>query len=102
MWRVLSPIAVVIAAAIALSNPGDAHAQILCGKRADVLTGFAKNYHEVRTAIGITDQGGLVEVLVSPTGTWTMVVTKPGGQTCIIGTGQDWFMRPAPGSQPSV
>jgi hypothetical protein len=27
-----------------------------------------------------------------------MVVTKPGGVTCVIGTGRDWFTRPVVGA----
>jgi hypothetical protein len=99
MWRVLSVATIVIAAATTSMSPASAMAQMVCGKRADVLTGFASTYHEVRSAIGVTDQGGLLEVLISPTGAWTMLVTKPGGLTCIIGTGRDWFTRPAPGSE---
>ena len=68
------------------------------GERAKVLQGFADAYKEKPSAVGITDQGALIEVLVGPTGTWTMVVTKPGGPACIVGTGHDWHMRPPPGT----
>jgi hypothetical protein len=99
MRRVFSVATIVIAAAVTSLNAASAKAQVVCGKRADVLTGFANTYHEVQSAIGIADGGGLIEVLVSPSGTWTMVVTKPGGMTCVIGTGREWFTRPAPGSE---
>lgn len=98
MLRVLSAAFVIAAAMLALSAPGSAAGQIACGERAKVLQSFADAYKEKPSAIGITDQGGLIEVLVGPTGTWTMLLTVPGGPACIIGTGQDWHMRPAPGS----
>jgi hypothetical protein len=99
MRRVLSVATFIIAAAMASLNAASATAQVVCGKRAEVLAGFAKAYHEVQSAIGIADSGGLIEVLVSPSGTWTMVVTKPGGLTCIIGSGRDWNTRPVVGTE---
>jgi len=100
MLRVFPVAALFLAAAVSAANAGSATAQIpmICGKRADILTGFASTYHEVRSAIGIADGGALIEVLVSPSGSWTMVVTKPGGVTCVIGTGRDWFTRPVVGA----
>jgi len=99
MRRVFSVATVIIAAAMISLNAASATAQVVCGKRAEILAGFAMAYHEVQSAIGITEGGGLIEVLVSPSGTWTMVVTKPGGLTCVIGTGRDWYTRPVVGSE---
>jgi len=100
MARVFQVAFLILAAAMTSLTAAGASAQVptICGKRADILTGFASTYHEVRSAIGIVDGGALIEVLVSPSGSWTMVVTKPGGVTCVIGTGRDWFTRPAAGT----
>jgi hypothetical protein len=67
---------------------------MLCGNRAEVLAQFARVFGEVPNAIGLTDQGSPLEVLVSPTGSWTMILTAPGGPTCVISTGQGWQTRP--------
>ena len=101
MSRVFPVAAIILAAAMASSNAASATAQVatICGKRADILTGFANTFHEERSAIDIVDEGSLIEVLVSPSGSWTMVVTKPGGLTCIIGSGRDWNTRPVPGTE---
>src|SRR5262249_21778932 len=99
MRRVLSVASFIIAMAMISLNAASATAQVVCGKRTEILSGFAKAYHEVEQAIGIADSGGLIEVLVSPTGTWTMIVTKPGGLTCIIGSGRDWNTRAVTGSE---
>jgi len=99
MPRVFPVAALILAAATTSLNAASAAAQVVCGKRAEILTGFASTYHEVRSAIGIADEGSLIEVLVSPSGSWTMVVTKPGGLTCIIGTGRDWNTRPVLGTE---
>jgi len=99
MVRVLSAVIAIAAAVPALSHPALAAEQLVaCGERTKILESFADAYKEKPSAVGITDQGALIEVLVGPTGTWTMVVTKPGGPACIVGTGHDWHMRPAPGT----
>jgi hypothetical protein len=33
---------------------------------------------------------GLVEVLVSPNGSWTMLLTYPSHPTCVVATGVAW------------
>ena len=38
--------------------------------------------------------GSLLEVLTSPAGSWTIIVTVPGGPTCLVSSGEGW--RDAP------
>ena len=43
----------------------------------------------------------LVEVFASNNGTsWTIVVTRPDGLSCIVAVGEDWETLPNPVSQP--
>jgi len=52
---------------------------------------LAKKYQERRVAVGVTSAGGLVEVLTSADGgTWTILVTAPNGQSCIVSAGEGW------------
>lgn len=67
-----------------------AFAQVLCAKHADLLKHLADRYGEQPHAIAFTDQGSLVEVMVSPTGSWTIVITAPGRPSCIVATGKEW------------
>lgn len=100
MWRMLSMAGFAAAVAVALSptSGNAAGSEVPCGQHNDVVASFSKSYKEEPSALGITDKGGLIEVLVSPSGTWTMLLTMPGGPACILGTGEDWNMRPAPGT----
>ena len=98
MWRLLTAAGVTAGFVAGLSTTDGIAAETACGKRTDIVTGFAKTYKEEPSAVGVTDQGALIEVLVGPTGTWTMLLTMPGGPACIIGTGEGWRMRPAPGT----
>ncbi len=65
--------------------------QVPCNKRADVLGHLAKKFHEVPVAIGVTNGGGLVEVLTTEDGsTWTIIVTLPNGISCLVAAGEGW------------
>ena len=71
--------------------PGEAAP--VCREREEALKALQRRYGEVPVAQGMDANGGLVEVLASETGsTWTIIVTRPGGQTCIVGFGRDWVM----------
>ena len=67
-----------------------AFAQALCAKHADLLKHLATRYGETPHSIALTDGGSLIEVVVSPAGTWTILVTQPTGPSCIVATGKQW------------
>lgn len=55
-----------------------------------MLALLAGKYDEVPSAIGIASGGGLVEVLTSDSGSWTIIVTSPHGQSCVVAAGEAW------------
>lgn len=68
-----------------------AHAATFCAPHDDVLALFAKKYQERPIALGVTNGGGLIEVLSTlDGGTWTILVTTPGGRTCVVSAGEGW------------
>lgn len=71
-----------------------AQAQSACGERTKFIETLAKNYQESPSAFGIAGQRNLVELFVSKTGTWTMLVTHPTGMSCIVAAGQSWEQFP--------
>jgi len=76
---------------------------MVCGPRAGVIAGLAKMYKEVPAAIGLAANGSVVEHLLAPDGSWTIIMTMPGRLTCIVATGDRWetrTVRPV-GEQPS-
>jgi len=87
MWR-RGLILVTILSAFLYGTP--ALAELYCARHADLLTQLATRFGETPHSIGFTDQGALLEVLVSPTGSWTIIVTAPTGPSCIVATGKEW------------
>lgn len=68
-----------------------------CGRRADVLKELADRYREAPVAVGLASNGGLLEVLTSSGGTtWTIIVTTPGGVSCLIAAGENWQQQSVP------
>ncbi len=64
-------------------------AQMLCVERVDMLNRLASEYGEELIEVKTMEEHGLLEVLKSPTkGTWTLLLTKPGGISCVLATGK--------------
>lgn len=82
----------LVSAAILCAGP--AGAQTVCGGHAKFTETLAQKYEEMPSAYGIVGQRNLVELFVSKTGTWTMLVTRPDGTSCVLATGQSWEQVP--------
>ncbi len=80
-----------------------ATAQTVCGERAEILDRLEQQFAETPRAIGLTEDGALVEVMVSPTGGWTILVTYPKRPSCVVATGKGWenLLVPVPAGQPA-
>ncbi len=64
-------------------------AQMLCVERVDMLDRLASEYGEELIEVQMMEEHGLLEVLKSQTnGTWTLLLTKPGGISCVLATGK--------------
>ncbi|WP_297772985.1 hypothetical protein [uncultured Roseovarius sp.] len=60
-----------------------------CAPREVVLDRLATAYGETRHSMGLGAQGVVIEVFASQSsGSWTITVTRPGGLTCLIASGQ--------------
>ncbi len=81
--------AVVLAAAV------PAQAQTACASHAEVLNHLADNFAEAPVAMGLASNGGVIEVLSSADGsTWTILITMPNGQSCMVAAGESWLTVP--------
>ena len=90
-WRLVL-MAVAVVALIAFARPASGQP---CTSRADMLDHLAVEYRETPIAAGVTASGGLVELLVNPVDhSWTLILSTPNGQSCLLATGEGW--RPAP------
>ncbi len=62
-----------------------------CAPREVVVERLASKYGESRQAIGIGQQGMVMETFASAeSGSWTITVTMPTGMTCLMASGQSF------------
>ena len=71
-----------------------AQAQGRCALHDAIVKVLAGKYQENRHALGLIDEKAVMEVFISPKGTWTMLVTDQRGLTCIIAAGDAWEQAP--------
>jgi len=78
---------------LAISSPAgvaNQPAKSNCESRAAVLKFLSAQYAEAPVAMGVARNGGLIEVLTSGEGSFTIIVTTPDGLTCMVAAGDGW------------
>ncbi len=76
----------------AVSPP--AQAQAMCGERRTVIANLEKTYSEAPVSIGLASNGSVIEVLASPSGSFTIILTQPNGVACVMAAGENWENLP--------
>ncbi len=90
---VLSRIAGVagLSAVFAIAAATAAPAQTACLSHDKLVEMLDGRYSEKPVAAGLEVGGRLFEVFATPDGaTWTMVLTTPGGASCVVAVGEEW------------
>jgi hypothetical protein len=83
-------LAAVLGLALAGSFAANGFAAAKCGDHDEIVKALASNYKESRRAMGIVSAHSVMEIFMSPEGTWTMLVTNTTGESCIAAAGEDW------------
>lgn len=65
-----------------------ARGETQCDQRDRVVAFLAERYGETRRALGIAGDAAVMELFAADdTGTWTITVTLPDGQMCLVASG---------------
>jgi hypothetical protein len=67
-----------------------------CGPRDSIIKELGRTFEEVPMGRGLAGDGTVLEVLVSPQGTWTILVSTADGKSCFATAGEGW-QQVAPG-----
>ncbi len=67
-----------------------AQAQMFCDERGAVVTRLEKTYSETPVSMGLGSNGAIIEILASPSGTFTIILTRPDGLSCMMAAGENW------------
>lgn len=85
-----------VAAACVFGVAGPAMADAACGARDQIVTQLQAKYKETHRASGLETDTKMVEIWTSDeSGTWTILITKANGQTCVAAAGRNWLDMPA-------
>ena len=87
-------VASLVTAWVATTQAAPSHAEPLCNERAVILERLKVAFAEMPRAIGLTADGAVLEVLASPTGSWTVLITYPSLTTCVMAAGEAWETLP--------
>ena len=88
----LSLVAVGVLAANLVTS---AAAQTICAsERTALIEQLKGRYQEAPVAIGLVSNGSVLEILASNSGSWTILITRPTGLTCVVAAGEAWEELP--------
>jgi hypothetical protein len=93
--------AAIAAALLAATPTAEAEGRQACAKREQVVRKLEEKFGETLRSIGLHHTDAVVEVYSSEeTGTWTILMTRPDGMTCLLAAGQLWEHDAAPLQKP--
>lgn len=89
-WGTFPGVAILWAAMalVAAAGPGGAEA-MPCAARGHVVALLADRYGETRLATAPTGDAGVLELFASTvSGGWTVILSRPDGQSCLVASGR--------------
>lgn len=92
-WRKIILLIGAVLVAMFLFSSG-ALAQSACAERTEVLEQLANKYKEQPRVMGVANNGGVIEILTSPTGSFTIIITMPNGVSCLVAAGESFEILP--------
>jgi hypothetical protein len=67
-----------------------------CIDRGQAIAHLQAMFGERVIGRGLAEGGFVLELLASPSGSWTVFATTPQGQSCYVASGQAWEPAPTP------
>ncbi|WP_246248897.1 hypothetical protein [Chelativorans alearense] len=80
----------VLAALIAGTATVAAAQPLRCGQRGNMVEFLGERFQERQHGYGVVGNKAIVELFLSPKGSWTILMTGPDRQTCIVAAGDGW------------
>lgn len=79
----------------ATSHGGPSLDQSVCGPHNQIIERLGRVHAERPMSAGLSADGRLIEIVVSASGSWTLLVTGPDNLTCMLAAGEDWENIPS-------
>jgi hypothetical protein len=93
MARFVTPLLALLAALclVAMATIAKAQQRPPCGPRAVIVSGLAERFKEVQAARAPTETNTLMELFISPEGSWTIIITNDQQMSCVAVGGTEGF-----------
>ena len=91
MWKYLAFVGALLVFTTSASAESE---QSVCGDRNTFLEKLNATYGEQPVGMGLANNGTMLEIATSGEGSWTILVTRPDGVSCVVGTGEAWERVP--------
>jgi hypothetical protein len=67
----------------------------VCAERDSVVASLARQFKEAPREVGLASNGMIMELTTTGDGrTWTLLMTRPDGTTCVVAAGEAWERSP--------
>jgi hypothetical protein len=83
-------LASIIAAAVIATSVSPSNAASPCGRHEEITKVLTSKYQETRRILGVINTRNVMEIFLSPQGTWTVLLTDTNGMSCITASGEAW------------
>ncbi len=94
MWKYLAFVGALLVFTTGASAQSAQSAQSVCGDRSTFLESLDASYGEQPIGMGLASNGTMLEIATSGQGSWTILVTRPDGVSCVVATGEAWERLP--------
>ena len=71
-----------------------AEGQPVCGMRTAFVSRLKERYSEHPVSVGLAANGVVIEVFAASSGSFTILVTRPEGVSCLVASGEGWQELP--------
>ena len=83
-------LAAALAAISLVSIAGKAEAAPQCGNHDKIVEVLGDKFKETRRVMGVVNSKAVMEIFMSPQGSWTIMITDTNGKSCITVAGEEW------------
>jgi hypothetical protein len=92
----------LLAVSASLHSAESQAAGVQCAAHKQIVTLLTKKYSEEPVAAGTVNDDRYMQLFVSSSGSWTILVTKVDGQSCIVASGENWEKLPGIDRRPAA
>jgi len=81
---------ILVSCVVLLLTTSNAYSQNVCAERLELIKRLWDKWQEEPLAKAIVNDNNVIEVFVSKSRSWTIIISDRSGRSCVVSTGRDW------------